>query len=250
MRTRLLNAMLLAALALAAGRLLSFLQEPPPTLPESGVVEPAAGSRAVVPADPGDEPAEAVAPSVPGDYDLIVARNLFSPTRGVVPPAPVSAAPVSRPQPAPKLTLFGVVILEDEKSAYLQEGTQQTKPRKVRENERFAGGTVSAIRADGVTFLYAGQEIAIPLRAPKDGLPALPAAVPTPIQPPSAQRRPGQSGMVPTPIPSPMSRAPALAPGSALPIAPVETGEDLEEYFQENPFEGEEFQEGTDETGE
>jgi hypothetical protein len=62
-----------------------------------------------------------------------------------------------------------VVILDGEKTAYLQEGTPDARPRKVRENEAFAGGVVKAIRPDGLTFLFAGSETNIPLRTPKDG---------------------------------------------------------------------------------
>jgi len=60
------------------------------------------------------------------------------------------------------------VIVDGEKSAYLQEGAQESRPRKVRENDNFAGGVVKAIRPDGVTFLFAGSEINVPLRTPKD----------------------------------------------------------------------------------
>lgn len=244
-RTRLLNVVLLAALALAAARLSVFLRELPPTLPASVADEPAAQSPVEGPA--GREPHPA-APANPENYDVIVARNLFSPTRGVVAPAPTSGIPAPKPQPAPKLTLFGVVIVDGERSAFLQEGTQEAKPRKVRENEQFAGGTVGAIRADGLTFLFAGQEITVPLRTPKVGLPALPAAgpgsaAPVPVRTPMpAQRRPGRSGLIPTPIPSPMSRVPvAESPEDA-------DGGAEEEYFPENPFDEEDYQEASDET--
>ncbi len=165
MRTRLLNLALLAALALAGFRLWRFLGEPPPTLPpiSAGAALPAAV------ATEGGNKAEGEE-SQPESYDSIVARDLFSPTRGVVPPAPTAASkPAPKPLPPPKLTLYGVVIIEGDKSAYLQEGTQEGRPRKVRENESFANGIVKTIRPDGVTFLFADTEINIPLRTPKDG---------------------------------------------------------------------------------
>ena len=108
---------------------------------------------------------------------MIVARDLFSPARGVVPPAPaVAGKPAPKPLPPPKLTLYGVVILDGEKSAYLQEGTQQGRPVKVRENENFANGVVKTIRPDGLTFLFGGSEINVPLRTPKEGAVAPPPA--------------------------------------------------------------------------
>ena len=121
MRIRLLNMLLLAAVLFAVFRLWLFLGEPPPALPaiSAGAATPAAEAT-----EPGQD-AE-VQESRPEAYDVIVARDLFSPTRGVVPPAPAAAAmPAPKPQPAPKLTLYGVVIIDGEKTAYLQEGTQE-----------------------------------------------------------------------------------------------------------------------------
>jgi hypothetical protein len=124
---------------------------------------------------------------------VIAARDLFSAARGVVPPAPPAAAkPAPKPAPQPKLTLTGVVILDGEKTAYLHEGTAEARPRKVREGDAFAGGTVKVIRPDGVTFLFGGSETAIPLRTPKDTGPA-PRPGDTagvPVQPDVVPRRP------------------------------------------------------------
>jgi hypothetical protein len=169
-RTRLLNLVLLLALALASQRLWEFLSEPAPVLP-APAARPAPAP--AVEAEPAAAAPEGAAGASRAEgYDVIVARDLFSATRGVVPPAPVAAArPVAKPQPPPKLTLSGVVILDGERSAFLQEGTGDARPRKVKEGERFAGGTVTAIRPDGVTFQFGGADVVIPLRTPKDAPP-------------------------------------------------------------------------------
>lgn len=240
--TRLLNLFLLAALGLAATRLVGFLREPPPVLPAAPAVESAASFPVAETAQPG---LPAATPLRPEAYDVIVARDLFSLTRGVVASAAVVVPPAPKPQPAPKLTLHGVVIVDEEKSAFLQEGTQDVKPKKVRENEPFAGGTVSSIRPDGVTFNFAGAEIAVPLHTPKDTGPAPQAAVHpgvppipvmAPVQRPKRQTHPG--GMLPATAPTPFSRPPAFNQGARIPVppTPVDMGSGGEEYYQENPF--------------
>lgn len=253
MRTRLLNLLLFAALALAGSRLWLFVREPPPTLPPI-----AAETTSPAAAAPRGQPA-AVAEIRPEAYDVIVARDIFSPTRGVVPPAPVSEArPASKPQPPPRLTLYGVVIVDGVRSAYIQEGAQESRPQKVLENGRFAGGTVTAIKPDGLTFLFNGAEIAVPLRTPKEGAAAPPAPetgadAQRSATPPVFPRRPKATGasqaQVPAPLnqmPSPMNRIPAAPgvprfPGDALDTPPAESMEGSpveEEMQQENPFGG------------
>lgn len=245
MRIRLLNLLLLSILVLAVSRLWLFLGEPPPALPATSAA----------PAPSAPESAEAVqTPEVPEsrpeEYDVIVARDLFSQARGVVPPAPSAAVkPAAKPQPAPKLTLSGVVILDGEKTAYLQEGTQESRPRKVKENENFAGGVVKTIRPDGITFLFANSEINVPLRTPKDAAgapsprgpgavgsvprPAAPVALPRSMTPPGAQ--PGQM-----PVPGRPARAAQRMPVVAPP-------EDLgDEVFEDEEF-PEEFLPGEEE---
>lgn len=208
MRTRLVNLLLVAALLYGASRLWQVLSQPPPALPPIEVAAAPAAAEA-----PESEAQEAAADQGPEGYEVIVARDLFSPSRGVVPPAPVSAGgaggaaqPPVKALPLPKLTLFGVVIVDSEKAAFIQEGTQEGRPRKVREKDAFAGGIISAIRPDGVTFLFAGSEVIVPLRTPKE-LPSLPAqdagaAAPQPKAPATYPRRvtqpaPGRISMPP-----------------------------------------------------
>jgi hypothetical protein len=190
-RLRLVNLLLAALLALSAARLSTALRAPQPQLPREPVAQTAAGAGAIPEVPAAGVPAAGATEG----YDAIVARDLFSATRGVVPPEPPAVAkPAPKPPVQPKLTLTGVVIVDGEKAAYLQEGAQEAKPRKVREGESFAGGTVKLIRPDGITFLFAGSEVAVPLRTPKDGgAPPRPGEAATmPPQPEVAPRRPGQ----------------------------------------------------------
>lgn len=246
MRTRLANVLLLAALVLAVTRLWQFIGEPPPMLPTitAGATGPAAtaGNR---------EQKVEVAESRPATYDVIVARDLFSSTRGIVTPAATAMInPAPKPQPVPKLTLYGVVIIDGEKTAYIQEGTQEGRPRKVRENESFAGGVVNTIRPDGVIFFFAGSEINVPLRTPKVG-----AEAPSPrgqesgsaaprSQPPAAfPRRQTPTDSPPGLVPAPSHQMtsvpgmPTVPPGMQSVAPPVEPGGEI--------FGAEEFPEGS-----
>ncbi|CAK0777654.1 hypothetical protein CCP3SC1_80050 [Gammaproteobacteria bacterium] len=65
--------------------------------------------------------------------------------------------------PARKVALYGVIIVDGKKIAILQDG--QSPPRNIREGDSFAGGVITAIRSNGVTFRYAGQDLNIPLGA-------------------------------------------------------------------------------------
>lgn len=250
MRIRLLNLLLLAFLGLAVSRLWNFLGEPPPSLPPSsaGTTTPALEA-----GEPG--PGAEVPAARPEAYEVIVARDLFSQTRGVVPPAPVAAArPDAKPQPPPKVTLYGVVIVDGEKAAYLQEGTQEARPRKVRENENFAGGVVKAIRPDGVTFVFHGSEISLPLRKPQDGAGAPPpraqgvgVAVPRSTPPATLPRRLTPTGVQQGQLPVPgraarSDRMPVVAP-------PVDPGDEIfgDEEFPEEALSADEEADMTEE---
>lgn len=238
MRARLLNVLLLAALAVAFSRLWLFLGEPPPSLPPvpAGVAAPEETTAA-------SEQIAAAGETGPAAYDVIVARDLFSPARGVVPPAPIGTPkPAARAQPPPKLTLYGVVIVEGEKAAFIQEGAQEARPRKVRENESFAGGVVKAIRPDGVTFLFAGSEIIVPLRAPKErvGAPSprdqdAGGSTPRPGAPAASPRRQMPTATPQMPVPG-RSRQMPPAPGMPADDSPFENEIEV--------FGNEEFPEG------
>jgi len=233
-RIRFLNIFLLVVLVFAFSRLWTFLGEPPPALPEIDAGAPPSVADTTGRGKPSGSNA-----LQPEAYDVIVARDLFSPTRGVVPPAPTAAIkPAAKQQPPPKLTLSGVVILDGEKTAYLQEGTQESRPRKVRENEKFAGGVVKTIRPDGVTFLFAGSEINLPLRKPQTG-PGTPSprvqsvgrVVPRAVAPATAPRRLTPTGIQQGRLPVPGQPARS---GNMSAVAPPDDFED--EYFEDEEF--------------
>jgi hypothetical protein len=253
-RIRLLNLLLLSAVVLAVSRLWIFLGEPPPALPAIG-----AGTTTPATEQIEREQVAEVPESRPEAYDVIVARDMFSPARGVVPPAPSAATkPPPKALAPPNLTLSGVVIIDGDKAAYLQEGSQEARPRKVRENENFAGGVLKAIRPDGVTFLFAGSEINVPLRIPKDGAGApsprglgsggtIPRAE-SPVAPVALPRRQKPIGaqQVQMPVPGrPPGAAPRM-PGAAPPVQPESEVFEDEEFPEEFPP-GEEVQDMSDE---
>jgi hypothetical protein len=241
-RPWILNLLLVAGLLVAGSRLWSLWQAPLPDLPKPAAP---ARSQAESEVESGDEPE-----AKPEDFEVIAAKDLFSPARGVVPAVVAKAGelpPAQKPQPAPKVTLAGVVIVDGEIAAFLQEGSQDSRPRKVREGESFAGGKVTAIRPDGVTMLFASGEVSVPLRTPKDGGPSLPAATPAgrfvqpgrATAPVPAQVRPQQ------PLKPPMPGVPTYVPPDEEEPLPDEElfeeegleegGEDEmeEEYFEE-----------------
>ncbi len=251
MRTRIVNLLLAAALALAVSRFWGApggTPEPAPPPAESPAAATPTPGAGTAPESAGE--GAAAVPRSEG-YDVIVARDLFSAARGVVPPAPGPAAkPAPKPQPQPRLTLSGVVILDGEKTAFLQEGTQEAKPRRLREGESFAGGTVKSIRPDGITFLFGGGEIVIPLRTPKDTgpLPAVGGRAAEPVQQPGVfPRRPvtGRTGAEPPGQPALPRPARQVPPPGLVEEVPLE-GED-EEILPDEYFEEEGMEEGLDE---
>jgi hypothetical protein len=242
-RIRLLNLLLAAVLALAVARLATALRSPGPELPP---IPEASTPEAPPAAAAGAEPEGTAAGAGPEGYEVIVARDLFSATRGVIPPAPPAAGkPSPAPPPQPKLTLSGVVIIDGEKTAFLQEGAQEARPRKVREGESFAGGTVKVIRPDAVTFLFAGKEITVPLRTPKEGGAA--AGAPALPQPDTTQRRVPQPGF-PANQPGQVRRPQQTVPGAPRFVPPpVEEEPVLDD--EDVIMEGEEGMEEFDEEG-
>lgn len=239
MRTRLLNLLLAAVLALAVARLSTALRSPGPGLPP---IPEVSAPEAPPSAAPAQEPEGTAAGAGPEGYEVIVARDLFSAARGVIPPAPPAAGkPAPAPPPQPKLTLSGVVIIDGEKTAFLQEGTQEARPRKVREGESFAGGTVKVIRPDAVTFLFGGKEITVPLRTPKEG--GATAVAPPLPQPDAAQRRVSQPGF-PTDQSGQVRRPQQGVPGAPRFVPPPVEEEpvlDEEEILMEGEDGTEEF---------
>jgi len=189
---------------------------------------PIGGRRAAAPATPSTATDTAKPPA--SAYNVVAARNLFSPTRTEAPStAVVSAAPLVKPN------LFGVVVRDSGSIAYLEDPTTK-RVAGYRVGDRILGGTVQTIKADGVTIEGPGGPMDVRLRDPgkprptaaatpsPSVAPALPGVIPpapsTPAPPQVAQppTQPGQPGQPPTFGP-PVGQPPtATVPGQQPPV--------------------------------
>ena len=106
-------------------------------------------------------------------YNVVAARNLFSPTRTEAPSSTsVTGLPVARPN------LFGVVVRSIGASvAYLEDPTTK-RVAGYRVGDKIQGATVQAIKVDGVTIDGPGGPMDVRLHEPRAvaGGPAAPAA--------------------------------------------------------------------------
>src|SRR5881397_2609170 len=161
---------------------------------------PLGGRRAVTSAGTTDS---ADSPRPPASaYNVVAARNLFSPTRTEAPSSSVvTASPLIKPN------LFGVVVRERGSIAYLEDPTTK-RVAGYRVGDRIMGGTVQAIKADGVTIDAPGGAMDVRLHDP--GKPrATPAAAAGTPQPGMAPVLPG---VIPptatTPVPPTVAQPP------------------------------------------
>ena len=145
-------------------------------------------------------------------YNVVAARNLFSPTRTEAPSGSVvTGAPLVKPN------LFGVVVRESGSIAYLEDPTTK-RVAGYRVGDRILGGTVQAIRADVVTIDVPGAGGALDVRLHDPGKPrATPAAVTGTPQPTALP------GVIPPAAPPPAQVAqptqpPVVQPGQVPPI--------------------------------
>jgi hypothetical protein len=166
-------------------------------------------------------------------YNVVAARNLFSPTRTEAPSSSVvTASPLIKPN------LFGVVVRERGSIAYLEDPTTK-RVAGYRVGDRIMGGTVQAIKADGVTIDAPGGAMDVRLHDPGKpratpataaGTPqpgvgpvlpgVIPPATPTPPMPmpPQAMQPPMQQpGQPPTFVPS---QPPPVVPGQPPAVTP------------------------------
>ena len=192
---------------------------------------PVGGRRAAGPAtstvtDTAKTPASA--------YNVVAARNLFSPTRTEAPSSTsVTGLPVARPN------LFGVVVRSIGASvAYLEDPTTK-RVAGYRVGDKIQGATVQAIKADGVTIDGPGGPMDVRLHEPNKPrampaaatatppsvAPALPGVIPpaaTAPGPPQAAQpppQPAQPGMVPPGGQPPVVGVPSQ-PGVTPPVIP------------------------------
>ena len=152
-------------------------------------------------------------------YNVVAARNLFSPTRTEAPSgAVVTGAPLVKPN------LFGVVVRETGSIAYLEDPTTK-RVAGYRVGDRILGGTVQAIKADVVTIDVPGAGGAMDVRLHDPGKPrATPAAVTGVPQPTVAPALPGVIPPAAPPAqvaqPTPPLAQPGVMPPTVVPGQP------------------------------
>ena len=142
-------------------------------------------------------------------YNVVAARNLFSPTRTEAPSSTsVTGLPVARPN------LFGVVVRSIGASvAYLEDPTTK-RVAGYRVGDKIQGATVQAIKVDGVTIDGPGGPMDVRLHEPNKPR-AMPAAATA--TPPSVA--PALPGVIP-----PAATAPAPSQAAQPPPQPAQQG--------------------------
>ena len=218
----LINAILIAIAAGSAVFVVRQLMAPMP-MPSAGKGRPAAGAEA-------ERPAEAPRPTASA-YNVVAAKNLFSPSRTEAPVNPAATAAANVPKP----NLYGVVLREGAPIAYLEDPTSK-RVSGYRIGDAVAGGTVQAINADSVSISRPDGKIDVRLRDPGKPRPAgqpataaatpatqpvanqpLPGVIPPVSAPPATAAVPGQPtvtpGQPPVVVPQPGANVPPAIPG-------------------------------------
>ena len=148
---RLLNIILVAAIAVVAWRVYTTwsMDEPPLEEDSRGGKRPTA-----------DLPSTARTPPPPRLAMTIVERDLFDESRRAASSTPVEATPV----PPPNVELIGVLHVGDEPEALIQE-EGQSKPRHVFKGDDVGGYTVADIVATEIVLTSpSGEEVPLPLK--------------------------------------------------------------------------------------
>jgi hypothetical protein len=188
-------------------------------------VRPTAAPRSRPPvAAPAGAPPAGESRSTPQAYNVIAARNLFSPTRTE------SAGPAlagNAPAVVAKPNLHGVVLREGSPIAYLEDPLTK-RIAGYRIGDPIAGGTVQTISADAVVISRPDGMVDVRLRDPSKPRPAppQPAAQPAvpgqagvPVQPPAGAQFPNQ-GVTPVPGAAPGQIPPRGFTPSGTPMVP------------------------------
>jgi hypothetical protein len=195
-RLHILNISLgLVACLLAAGlvrELLAAHPLPPPPAP-----------RAARPLAAGGAAATSMAPPSAAGYGVIVAKNLFSPSRTEAPAGPVVAG-------GPKPVLHGVVMDGPKSRAYLEDPLLKRAFGYV-VGDTVGGGRIESIAVDRVVIARADGLLEVLLHDPSKPRPASTAAAPLPaVAVPAA----AQTGLAPA---SPATSLPAV-PAAVAPV--------------------------------
>ena len=201
-RLRALNISLgLVACLLAAGlvrELLAAHPLPPPPAPRA--------ARSL--ATGGVAPTSLATPSAVG-YGVIVAKNLFSPSRTEAPAGPVVAA-------GPKPVLHGVVMDGPRSRAYLEDPLLKRTFGYV-VGDTVGGGRIESIAVDRVVIARGDGLLEVLLRDPSKPRPAPTAAAPPPA---AAVPAAAQTGLAPVSPATPLPAAPAA--GAPVPATRAE----------------------------
>src|SRR6267142_2878470 len=182
-------------------------------------------------AAPGEPPPAGDSRQPAQAYNVLAARNLFSPTRSeTTGPATAGNAPALVAKP----NLHGVVLREGSPIAYLEDPLTK-RIAGYRVGDPIAGGTVQTISADAVVISRPDGMVDVRLRDPSKPRPAppqpgqpgvpgqqpLPGQQPFPGQPQTGGQLPNQ-GLVPVPGPQPQPSPRAFSP-SGSPLPPGQT---------------------------
>jgi len=188
------------------------LRAPAPT--PRAARRPATTAAPAVTAAPADERTPT------GAYGVVVARNLFSPTRSDTPAPPAGAqAPVAKPN------LYGILLSDANPVAYLEDPVTK-RVAGYRLGDNVAGGTLKQIAADYVVLNRPDGDINVRLRDASKPRPPLPtpgqpgAAVPPPVAVVPGAPRPV---VTPPTMPVPPQPAPVITtpqPPGASPVLP------------------------------
>jgi hypothetical protein len=164
-----------------------------------------------------------------GAYNVVAARNLFSPARTEAASSGMAMAgggPLVRPN------LYGVVLRDGGSIAYLEDPTTK-RVAGYRVGDRILGGTVQAIKTDAVTIDAPGGAMDVRLHdpgkpratpaavagTPQPAAPVLPGVIP-PLPAPAGVAAPPQMAQPPMPAAQPPMIIPGQPPAVAVPGQP------------------------------
>jgi hypothetical protein len=144
-------------------------------------------------------------------YAVVATRNLFSPTRNEA----TSVAPAGDGRTLPRPSLYGVVLGDGARLAYLEDPVTK-RVAGYRLGDSIAGGTLQAIAADRVVIARADGTVEVPLHdpaRPRRAEPTRPPGIPAPPSgAPTVEAPPPPAPPQPPPAPNIIRRPPPMSP--------------------------------------
>lgn len=126
---------------------------------------PSPKKQAVAPAATTEKPAEIKSPS-PSDYFIIAEQNIFHPERKI----PVEKKDVAAPLPKPEFVLYGTLMLDDLRIAYMEDRkapqnspTRGKKQIPLKLGEALSGFILKEIDADKVVMVRGDERLDVHL---------------------------------------------------------------------------------------